>query len=239
MRKIVTIQNVSVSCNGFSILENITCDIFEHEILFIIGPNGAGKTTLLKVILGLQKQSGGTIRILDKRNITELVAETCGYVPQYSDIERNFPISVSEVISLNTHGPGEHEKIQTVLDKVHMAKFAQRKLSSLSGGEFQKMLIARSIAGNPKILFLDEPTNNLDVEASLSLFSLLKKLKEDGLTIVVVSHDINIVSSIGDRVICLNRVLGCSGIPSQVLSKEILESVYGRSLSFYGHRNRI
>lgn len=234
--KSVSINNVSYQIEETVILEGISFDIYSEEILFIIGPNGAGKSTLIKIILGLENPTKGTVRILGKKNVPKTVAKYCGYVSQRFDFDRSFPISVEELIDLNTDGKSEREKILDALRHVKAKNLLDKSVSELSGGELQKVLIARALAADPKILFLDEPTNNLDVTSQQELFELINELKEKHkLAVIVVSHDINVVSENADRVICLNRVIGCTGSPTKVLSKEVLESVYGRGLGFYGH----
>lgn len=236
MKKILEIKNLSVIFGNQKILDSITLDIFEKEIVFMLGPNGAGKTTLLKSILRLISDFEGEILIHGSKNSPEVVARNCAYVPQYSDIDRNFPINVFEMVDLETKGMGDKSKIEQALQTVDAGNLIYKKISSLSGGEFQRVLIARALASEANILLLDEPTNNLDPNVQGEFFSLLKRLRDKkGLSIIVISHDINIVSEIADRVICINRGLGCQGSPSKVLNKEILEQVYGRSLGFYGH----
>lgn len=235
-KKIVEMKNVTVTIDGQTILEDISFDIFQKSILFIIGPNGAGKTTLIKVLLGIIKQSAGDIFINGQKNTPQVIAQNCGYVSQYFDVDRQFPISVEEVIDLNADGPEEGRKIREALQLVDAEKLLHRTISALSGGELQKVLIARALANKPKILILDEPTNNLDIQSQHELFRLLGELKANQeISILVISHDINVVSENADRVVCLNKRLGCTGKPFQVLTKEVLEGVYGRSLAFYGH----
>lgn len=236
-KKIVEVKDISYLIEGTEVLANVSFDIFDKEILFIIGPNGAGKSTLLQIILGLLKQTSGAVKIESRVNSPDVVSKSCGYVSQYFSMDRTFPISVSEVVDLNADNPDIQNKIVNALRQVDAENLYDKKIGDLSGGELQKVLIARALASEPKLLFLDEPTNNLDINAQQNLFSLLTRLKvEKDMGIIVVSHDINVVSENADKVLCLNRTIGCTGVPTKVLTKEILESVYGRSLAFYGHR---
>lgn len=186
------------------ILRNISLEIPKGELLYILGSNGSGKTTLIKTILGIIKPDSGNVSIFGKPNTQEQVSRHIGYVPQYSSMERDFPISVEEVIELEC-STLDHCNINAHehLKYFNAESFKNDRLSELSGGEFQKVLIARAFVSNPKILILDEPFNNLDKLAQQELLTLIDKLhNEDGMTVLIITHDPNIIKK-SDRAVLL------------------------------------
>jgi len=240
MNKIaIQIEGLNVELGGQEILSDIHMHIDDGEIAFIIGPNGGGKTTLVKTIMGLVAGKSGSIKIFGRKNTSSQVAKTIAYVPQYTTIDRTFPITVSEVLEM-TYKNTKPSQILSALKEMEMQDFADRKISGLSGGEFQRVLISRALLNKPKILILDEPTNNLDAKTQERLFQLVKRLnKKLHLTIIVITHDISIISSVAQRVICINRKLECSGVPHEIITPEVLKKVYGVPLAEYTHEHGI
>ena len=179
------------------ILRSISLEVAQGELLYILGSNGSGKTTLIKTILGIIKPYSGSVNIFGKPNTQEQVSRHIGYVPQYSNVTRDFPISVKEIIELECStlehcSVNAHEHLKYFNAEI----FKNDRLSELSGGEFQKVLIARAFVSNPKILILDEPFNNLDKQAQQELLRLINKLhKQDGMTILIITHDPNIIKA--------------------------------------------
>jgi len=238
MNKIaIQIERLNVVLGGQEILSDIHMHIDAGEIAFIIGPNGGGKTTLIRTIMGLVPKISGEIKIFGKLNASSAVAKNIAYVPQYSTIDRSFPITVSEVLEMAFAKLSKRE-VLAALAEMEMQDYADRKITGLSGGEFQRILISRALLNKPKILILDEPTNNLDAKTQERLFSLVKKINRSlGLTIIVITHDINIISSVAQRVICINRRLECSGTPHKIITPEVLKKVYGVPLAEYTHEH--
>ncbi|MBR6510465.1 MAG: ABC transporter ATP-binding protein [Clostridia bacterium] len=194
----ISIKNLSVSYGKCDAIQNISLDIKRGEFVSVIGPNGAGKTTLLHTVLGFIKQYSGEVKVLGK-NIKK-VYKHIGFVPQTETCEKNFPITVEKAVLTATLGPkiipfkyfskNDCDKASKLLENVGLKGFEKRAVGELSGGEFQRMLIARALAQNPEILFLDEPTANIDTESSDKIFSLLSELNKNGVTIVLVTHDL-------------------------------------------------
>lgn len=219
MENAISIKNLSVSYGDIGAISNINLEIKTGEFLGITGPNGGGKTTLLNAVLGLINKENGNISILgsDIKKGRNFI----GYVPQTASIDKDFPISVIETVLtafLNTglhpfkkYSKTEKEIAIKVLNTVGLSRKNENQISELSGGEFQRLLIARAIARNPKILLLDEPTSNIDKNSRKEIYSLLKRLNEDGTTIVMVTHDFQNIGNIFSRLLCINQTIVYDG----------------------------
>ena len=209
----VELTDVWAAYDGAAVLEEINLTVYENDFLSIIGPNGGGKTTLLKVIAGLVTPLRGTVRVFGENPAR--VRRLLGYVPQFSNFDRNFPITVFEVVLMGRLGrtglvrrfsAEDREKALRALAAVEMAEFRDRPVGSLSGGQQQRVLIARALAGEPKLLLLDEPAAGVDAPRQAGLYELLQKLQAE-MAIVLVTHDIGAVSAHVEKVACLNRRL--------------------------------
>jgi zinc transport system ATP-binding protein len=193
-------KNLQLKISKQEILHDVNLEVESGDFVFITGHNGAGKSLFLKAVLGLLNEKKGEIEIFGKENSADVVAQNVGYVPQYTEIDRDFPITVEEMIELECDNdrcadPKNHLEI---LNAAHIIK---KKISDLSGGEFQKAIIARALVKMPKILFLDEPINNLDSKSQAALFELLKHLQLDhGMTVFVIIHDHTILESYEGRI---------------------------------------
>lgn len=238
MRPFVEIKNLSISFNGNEILKDITFDIARDEVLAIVGPNGAGKTVLLKAILGLNRDYRGEIIWHGQVRV--------GYVPQRIQFERNFPLTVRELFLLEIKRRGSFwtssgklkEKIKDKLESVKAAHLLEAQLGNLSQGEFQRVLVAFSLANNPEIIFFDEPVAGIDVGTEETVYQLIYQLhKEKGITLVIVSHELNIVYRFASRVICLNKKMVCEGTPADALDKDTLQKLYGVHSALYHHKH--
>lgn len=204
----VSIKNVEFSYHKNLVLSNVSLSVFERDFIGIIGPNGGGKTTLVKIILGLIKpQKGSVEHSLDKSDI--------GYLPQGNQVDENFPITVREVIASGlVHGlkigfwkaKARQLKVEEALETVGLEALHSRPVGELSGGEFQRCMLARAIISSPKLLVLDEPDTHVDNQFETELYSLLKELNEK-MTILLVSHDIGIISPYIKTIACVNQDL--------------------------------
>jgi len=237
--KVIQLTNVSFSYGTVPVLKDINLSIFSEEFFGLIGPNAAGKSTLIKLLMGLMKPNAGEITILGG---TPLHArEKIAYVPQYASFSRDFPITVSEVVMsgrltgrLSFGGFGKKDRVaaEQALDTVEIHHIGKQPIASLSGGQLQRMLIARALVCEPEILLLDEPTANIDVQAEENIFSLLKQYNEH-MTIIVVSHDIAFISAYVHRVGCLNQTLVCHETGS--ISGQTIEELYGVPVRMIQH----
>lgn len=239
MECVIEIENMSFSYGDALVLKDISLRIREEEFFGIIGPNASGKSTLLKLLLGLLEPDKGSIRILG--HPPENVREKMGYVPQHPSFRRDFPITVEDAVLLGrlgvTKGYGrftqaDREKAGTAMEVVEIDVIAGRPISTLSGGQLQRMLIARALACEPEILILDEPTAGIDLRAEENIFSLLKKYNEH-MTIIVVSHDIAFISGYVSRVGCLNKTLVCH--ETSAISGKTIEELYGGPVKMIQH----
>jgi len=236
----LSVNNLSVSYGSHIALSNIQLEVPSGEYLGIIGPNGGGKSTLLKAVLGLIPAINGDIHVLGKslENSKGLI----GYVPQFSGVDKQFPITVSDVVLTGLIKKGlsffhkfskeDRNNAGEILSEVGIYQLRHRQISELSGGEFQKMLIARALALNPKLLLLDEPTASVDAKSREQIYSLLAKLNEK-MTIILVTHDLLAVSSQVKSIACLNKELIYHGEPE--LNSHITNTLYGCPVDLIAH----
>jgi len=206
-RTAIEVKDLTVELDEQIILNNISFKISAGSIVHLLGGNGSGKSTLIRTILGLIPEKAGQIKIFNKPRTQAEVAKNIGYVPQYSQIDKEFPISVNEVINLECTNAGSCDiGVKEHLGAFYAQDLIERKISNLSGGEFQKVIIARALVTDPSVLILDEPTNNLDHETKAKLFEVIKRLADEhNKTILFVSHDHNIVKSTSDEVLFLDH----------------------------------
>lgn len=210
---IVEIKNVWFSYNGQTVLEDISLNIRQRDFIAMIGPNGGGKTTLLKLILGLLKPDRGTVWILG--NPTEKASHHIGYVPQNVHVNRSFPITALDVVQMGRREPKkrrarsstqDRREALEVLEQMEVAAYASSKMSELSGGQCQRVFIARALMTQPKLLLLDEPTASIDARGQAEFYKMLKALNNN-IPILVVSHDLVAISTHVKSVACLNKRL--------------------------------
>jgi zinc transport system ATP-binding protein len=234
------VRNLSVEYSGAPALSGVSFAVPEHEFLCIIGPNGGGKSTLIKAALGLIPHYSGSIRLFGKP--ASQSKGSAGYVPQSSSVDRLFPITVEEVVLSGIPGPSmrpfrkfgadEKKRADYTLSRVGIRHCAKRRIRELSGGEFQRMLIARALVSDPDILFLDEPTASVDARSRSQIFSLLGELRASK-TIILVTHDLLAVSVHAGAIACLNRRLVYHGAAE--LSAEVVEELYGCPVDLIAH----
>ncbi len=238
-KEVVRLEDVWVQYNGVPILEGINLAIEQDDFLGIIGPNGGGKTTLLKIILGLISPSRGKVSVLGKP--PEKSRSKIGYVPQHNLFDRDFPINVGDVVLMGRYGKSglfrrysseDRRATQDALQTVGMLDYKERQMGKLSGGELQRIFIARALVAEPKLLLLDEPTASVDPAMQTEFYELLEKLKKQ-MAIVLVSHDISAISIYVDKLACLNRQLHYHG--SKEITPEILEATYKCPVQMIAH----
>ena len=237
----IDISELNFSFQSLSILENINMVIEKGDFAGLVGPNGGGKTTLLKLILGLYKAQTGQISIFGKpvKNQRKLI----GYVPQYANFNSDFPISVQDTVLQGRLGTSrcfgaycQKDKIiaQKVMQETEILNLSQRPIQSLSGGQMQRVLVARALAAEPEILLLDEPTANIDQRAEKDIFDLFKSINER-MTILIISHDIGFVSDYINKVFCLNKTLVCHD--SSPVTSDTIHTLYGGHISEVHHHH--
>lgn len=217
---LLSLSAVSLEIGGRLLLERVDLKLDRGEILTIVGPNGAGKTTLLRVALGLQKPTGGKVAMT--------AGLTIGYMPQKLHLDATFPISVKRFMDLATVR-GKGAAIARLLGEVGVEHVLETPLQNLSGGELQRVLLARAMVREPDILVLDEPVQGVDVHGQTELYRLIARIRDQhGCAILMVSHDLHLVMAATDRVLCLNRHICCSGTPEAVTSDPAYVELFGQ-----------
>lgn len=243
---IIELEHVYVAYGERLVLEDISLRVRRGEFVGVLGPNGSGKTTLLKTILGLVRPIQGEVRVFGAPP-WELDGgrSRIGYVPQIPESDPRFPIHVDEVVMMGRYGriglgrrpgPADVEAVRRALALVGIEDLADRQIGQLSGGQRQRVFVARALAAEPELLLLDEPTTGIDVATTEGLYQLLHKLHRSlNLTMLLVSHDVGVVSQYVDQVACLSGRLVAHGRPGEVLGKGTLECMYGPETMFFGH----
>jgi zinc transport system ATP-binding protein len=237
---VIEVEDVWVSWNGEPVLEGVNLTVCEGDFFAIIGPNGGGKTTLLKVILGLIHPNKGCVRVFG--GTPEENRKYLGYVPQFRTFDFDYPITVMEMVlsgrlghvsgMVKRYNDDDVRFARKALGTMGIDHLARRELQGLSGGEQQRAIIARALAGEPKILLLDEPTVYVDTPTETHFYDILDHLKET-LTIVLVSHDIGVISTHVTKVGCLNRKLYTHD--SAEITEDMLEGGYPCPVDLIAH----
>jgi ABC-type Mn2+/Zn2+ transport system ATPase subunit len=235
-KPVIDVKHLTVRRNGRTVLNDVSFEIEERELVGLIGPNGGGKTSLLQTILGVLHPYQGSIHVLGRepRHLDQTRGQI-GYVAQTKQFDRDFPARAKDVVLMGTFPqigfgklPGSKEKTQAfeALEQVGMQDRASRSIGQLSGGEQQRVFIAQALVSHPRLLILDEPTAGVDREGEESLIRLLTRLKaESDLTILMVSHNVSLIRSHTDRIVCLNRELIFAG-PAAGLTDAVIAEVY-------------
>lgn len=236
----IHLENVSVCYKNTPAIEQVNLAVERGDFLGIMGPNGGGKTTLVRAVLGLVPLSGGSITICGKDHLKS--RERVGYVPQFSFVDRTFPVTAQEAVLTGLLKGGLHpffryskeqkEEAMNCMERVGIAHLAGRNLSGLSGGEFQRLLIARALAVHPEILILDEPTASVDPAYRQEIYALLGKLNKT-VTIILITHDMNAISREVKTIACLNRTLVYHGEPH--LTEDIINKLYNCPIDLVAH----
>lgn len=235
----VELRSVSFAFDRTPVLDDVDLVADRGEFLGVIGPNGGGKTTLLKLVLGLLEPDAGEVRVLGRR--PSEARGRIGYVPQHARFATDLPVPVRDVVMMGRLGPGlrttawteeDRAAAQGAMERMELLQLAGRTAGRLSGGQVQRMLIARALAMEPELLLLDEPTSSVDTRMGRNLYGLLEEMS-GRVTVVLVSHDIGVISSEVDSVACLNRRLFYHG--SEELTPETLEAAYGSPVELVTH----
>lgn len=231
---ILSLDDVGVTIGDNVILEDVSLSLRRGEILTVIGPNGGGKTTLVRVLLGLQPPSKG--------RLTRRPGLETGYVPQRFDRDLAMPLTVGDFLAMGHAGARTLNDIENALDDCGARHVLSRQVSRLSGGELQRVLLARAILRQPDLLVLDEPVRGVDHMGEADLYRLIGRLRnERGFSVVLISHDLHVVMAASDRVICLNRHICCSGKPTTVAQHPEYTRLFGpeaaQAFAVYEHHH--
>lgn len=225
------LRDVSCTRQGRSVLEHVSLAIHEGEIVSLIGPNGGGKTTLVRVLLGLAKPAQGSVlRRPDLR---------AGYMPQRFQVDPNLPISSERFLRVAVN---DRAAVAQALQRAGAQHLAHAPLQGLSGGEFQRVLLARALLRQPNLLVMDEPAQGVDIKGQAGFYRLIAQLREEtGCGVLLVSHDLHLVMANSDRVTCLNQHVCCEGTPAAVTTNPAYLELFGehdlRGIGIYTHHH--
>ena len=228
--RLVTLSRAAARYGGLSVLHDVDFHIDRGEIVTVVGPNGSGKTTLMKLILGAVRPTSGSV--------TQAPGLRIGYVPQTLHIEPSLPLSVARFLALPR--AATHADTLAALKRTGAERLEDRQMTELSGGQFQRVLLARALLGKPDLLILDEATRGLDQPGSAAFYRLVAELREElGCAVLMVSHELHVVMAASDRVICLNGHVCCEGAPEHVAQAEAYRALFGTgtkgALALYRH----
>ena len=230
-KTLLKLENAGFSKNNKWLVKGVSLEVKQGEIVTLIGPNGSGKSTTAKIALGIYKEIEGKVNKFTNK---------IGYVPQKISIDWTLPLRVIDFMSL-TEEPTD-EQINIALNLTGVEHLKNKSLGNLSGGEFQRVLIARAIAKQPEVLVLDEPVQGVDFKGEIALYELIKKISEElNCGILLISHDLHVVMSATDFVVCLNGHVCCSGTPQVVAKNNEYQELFGDRassiLSLYEHKH--
>jgi zinc transport system ATP-binding protein len=229
MGNALEVERLSVSFGNTRVLQDLSFAVAERSALAVIGPNGAGKTVLFRALIGALPHEG-TIRWAAGTRI--------GYVPQKLDIERDLPISGRDLLrakaAVSGTLPGDAER---VLELVSLSpSVADQPIGTFSGGQFQRLLLANALMGRPNVLLFDEPTAGVDEPGEERLYEMIRRVQQgDGLTLLLISHELSVVYRYATNVLCLSRESPCFGPPEEILTPQRIEQVYGTPLKYHHH----
>ncbi|CAA9454645.1 MAG: Manganese ABC transporter, ATP-binding protein SitB [uncultured Rubrobacteraceae bacterium] len=233
------VEGLTAAYRDEPVLWDVSFEVPQGELVAVVGPNGAGKTTLLKVVMGLMEPAAGRALVYGKP--FEKARQWVGYVPQRGSVDWDFPTSALDVAQMGLYGklgwfrrPGrkEREKAMECLEKVGIAHLADRQISQLSGGQQQRVFLARALAQDARLYLTDEPFAAVDYKTERAIVALLRELKSQGSTVIVVHHDLATVPDYFDRVVILNKRLVAEGPVSEVFTKENVSEAYGGAVGF-------
>jgi len=229
----VSAKKINVQYNDFHVLNDISFDIEKGSITAIIGPNGSGKTTLIKALLGLITYQG-QVKIFNRSVQSQL--SKISYVPQKFDFDRNLPITVREFLDFLENTNRHKIKRTDICHEVQVHKIQDKLIGQLSGGQLQRVLFAGALLNKPQILFLDEAAAGVDIEGLGTFYELIQHVNhKHNITVVMISHEINMVYKYANQILCLNHDLICNTDPEHALTKKVIQKLYGRHTQFNPH----
>jgi len=230
--RLASLTQISLNLQGKSILHDVSLELQAGKILTVIGPNGAGKSTLIRVLLGLQAPDAGDVWLKPKLRL--------GYVPQKITINELMPLTVERFVALAKHK--NNNEVNDALAEAGVIHLNKQAINSLSGGEFQRVLLARALLQKPQLLILDEPAQGVDVIGQAELYEKISSLKDKhGFGVLMISHDLHLVMQKTDQVLCLNQHICCSGQPDDVSNHPEYQRLFGdlpaAGLAVYTHQH--
>ncbi|MBI3805887.1 MAG: metal ABC transporter ATP-binding protein [Nitrospirae bacterium] len=238
-RPLVSLQQVTCGYQKKVVFRNLSLQIYPGQFAGLVGPSGTGKSTLLKVILGVVPALSGQV-IVSGNQVSQETPASIGYVPQIETVDWDFPVTVEQVVAMGLYRQSkrlpwlsgeERTRIRGLLDQLGIGDYAQRHIKALSGGEQQRVFLARALIGNPQLLILDEPTSGVDLKTQHAILHLLGELNRRGVTILLTTHDLNAVARHLPWVICFNQTIIAQGHPEEIFTSATLSRTYESEMS--------
>ena len=239
---LIELVDVDFGYTATPVVRDISLRIDSGEYVAVVGPNGSGKSTLMKLMLGLLTPDEGTARLFGQPSHKFDDGARIGYVAQHASASKEMPITVREVVKMGRFphvgfgrlSRADHAIVDRALETVGMTAFANRRITQLSGGQRQRAFIARALAGEADLLVLDEPTVGVDVESVEAFYDLLKGLNDEGITILLIEHDLGAVTDHAERVVCLNREIYFDGPTDEFVESDALARAFGTAAALAG-----
>jgi zinc transport system ATP-binding protein len=243
---VLEVSDVTFAYADRPVVEGVSLDVEAGEFLGLVGPNGSGKTTLLELMIGLRRPDSGSVTLFGEPPHESKHGERIGFVPQdVATAKDEMPITVREVVRMGRYprtligrfSDADRAAVADALRRVEIEDLADRRVGRLSGGQRQRVFIARALAAEADLLALDEPTVGVDAESREAFYDLLNELNEEGMTIILIEHDIGIVTTHASEIACLNRELYFHGDPETFVETNALADAYGGSQSIVHHNH--
>lgn len=240
-KALVSLSNVTCAYRHRVVFQNLSLQIFPRQFAGLVGPSGAGKSTLLKVILGAVPPIAGTVMVSGTQ-INGRHPAHIGYVPQIETVDWDFPVTVEQVVAMGLYRQSkrlpwlttnERRRIQNLLEELGIGSYVHRQIKALSGGEQQRVFLARALVGDPELLILDEPTSGVDLKTQHAILHLLGEINRRGVTILITTHDLNAVARHLPWVICFNQKIIAQGDPDEVFTEAVLSRTYDSEISVF------
>ena len=238
MQPLVEVRNATFGYDATPVLRNVSLHLHRGQFAALVGPSGAGKTSLLKLVLGVLQPTHGAA-LLDGAPIDGRQAGRIGYVPQLETVDWNFPVTVEQVVLMGRvrragwgpwHGGAARREAHAVLARLEIDHLAGRHIRALSGGQQQRVFLARALIAQPDLLVLDEPTSGVDMRTAENILHLLAELNQQGMTILMTTHDLNAAAAHVPWIVCLNRAVIAEGAPEDIFTDAILSHTYGSEM---------
>jgi zinc/manganese transport system ATP-binding protein len=240
----LSLDSLTCGYHGKAILDNVTLTLDTGQLAGLVGPTGSGKTTLLKTLLGLVRPWQGTVRVFGAP-VTRATRARIGYVPQLETLDWHFPVTAEQVVLMGAYRgmswlpwcrPAERRAALALMERLGIADCATRQIRELSGGQQQRVFLARALLGQPHLLILDEPTVGVDLKTQHAILHLLEELSDQGITILLTTHDLNAVAAHLPWLICFNQGVIAQGPPDRVFTPDILRASYASDMLVLRHQ---